>query len=289
MTSAGSEGIASAMTHTIRPVILSGGGAGTCLWPLSRDPYPKQFLPLTGECSLFQETVERAGQVAGAGSPLVVSNEDHRFLVAEQLREVGGESAGILLEPARRNTAPAIALAALEAAETDPQALLLVLPADHRVADEGAFAEAVATAAPEAVDGALVTFGVVPDGLETGFGYIRADQEAGSQEVRSVLEFVEKPDAQHAAAYLASDNYYWNSGMFLLRVDRYLAELDRHVPGIAEACRRAHAGAQRNRAQDVKAFVADLEARGRTEHVAHARPTGPGGATSLSPMPSAPR
>lgn len=232
------------MNAAIRPVILSGG-SGTRLWPLSRAQYPKQFLPLTGDRSLFQETVERAAQVSDSGAPLVVSNEEQRFLVAEQLLETGGEPGSILLEPAGRNTAPAIALAALEVVESDPKALLLVLPADHRIGQSDAFTEAVATASSAAKEGALVTFGVVPDYPETGFGYIRAGSETGDG-VRAVAEFVEKPDAERAEQYLAAGNYYWNSGMFLLRADRYLAELDHHAPSIAEACRRAHAGARRD-------------------------------------------
>jgi mannose-1-phosphate guanylyltransferase/mannose-6-phosphate isomerase len=233
------------MSFPIQPVILSGG-SGTRLWPLSRAQYPKQFLPLTGEQSLFQETVTRAAQVAGAEAPLVVSNEEQRFLVAEQLLELGTAHAGILLEPEGRNTAPAIALAALEAAESDPEALLLVLPADHRIEDAQAFADAVATAAPAAAEGALVTFGVVPSHPETGFGYIRAGAAEGGGAVLPVAEFVEKPDAERAEQYVASGEYFWNSGMFLLRADRYLAELEAHAPGIAEACRRAHAGARRD-------------------------------------------
>ncbi len=246
------------MDYPVVPVLLAGG-SGTRLWPLSRSQYPKQFLPLIGERSLFQETVDRSQQVTGARPPLVVGNEAQRFLLAEQLRAMGTDPTGILLEPSGRNTAPAIALAALEAAKSNPQALLLALPADHRIKDPATFAAAVATAIPAAEEGALVTFGVVPNRPETGFGYIRADREENRGGVFPVREFVEKPEAERAAEYLASGAYYWNSGLFLFRADRYWEELSQHAPAIAEAVERAHAEAQRD--QDfvrvkAKAFAA---------------------------------
>ena len=186
----------------ILPVILSGG-AGTRLWPLSRAGYPKQFLPLTGDASLFQLTLQRCAGVQGALAPLVVCNDDHRFLIAEQALESGRELSGILLEPLPRNTAPAIALAALYAAHLgaeDP--LLLVLPSDHVFADPAAFCAAVQEAVPAAQAGGLVTFGIVPDRPETGYGYIKAGLPSPATGL-VVERFVEKPDLATAGRYLA--------------------------------------------------------------------------------------
>jgi mannose-1-phosphate guanylyltransferase / mannose-6-phosphate isomerase len=219
------------------PVILSGG-AGTRLWPLSRELYPKQFLPLLGERTMIQETAARAAGLPGASAPVVVCNEAHRFLVAEQLRELGIAPRAILLEPAGRNTAPAVAVAALAAlagSKSDP--LLLVLPADHALADLPAFRRAVEAAIPAAREGRLVTFGVVPTRPETGYGYIR--QAAGEGAVRAVAQFVEKPDAARAREFAGSGDYFWNSGMFLLSARVYLDELGRHDPAMLAACRRA--------------------------------------------------
>jgi mannose-1-phosphate guanylyltransferase/mannose-6-phosphate isomerase len=224
------------------PVILSGG-AGTRLWPLSRELYPKQFLPLVGERTMIQETALRAAGLPGLSGPIVVCNEAHRFLVAEQLRQAGVEPRAIVLEPVGRNTAPAIAVAALAAVagsaarKGEDEPLLLVLPADHVLADVGAFRKAVSEALPAARAGRLVTFGVVPTGPETGYGYIR--QEAGSGAVRPVAEFVEKPDAARAQAYVESGDYFWNSGMFLLPARTYLEELGRLDPAMLAACRQA--------------------------------------------------
>ncbi|WP_240098606.1 mannose-1-phosphate guanylyltransferase/mannose-6-phosphate isomerase [Thermomonas flagellata] len=223
------------------PVILSGG-SGTRLWPLSRDAYPKQFLPLVGEDSMLQATWRRVAPLAAA-APIVVAGEEHRFMVAEQLREAGASAATILLEPVARNTAPAIAVAALEALRGGEDPLLLVLPSDHVIADPAGFRAAVQEAAPAARDGQLVTFGIVPDAPETGYGYIQA---APGQGVRAVRRFVEKPDAATAAAYLAAGDHYWNSGMFLLRASVYLEELARLQPAMLEACRHAHAQARRD-------------------------------------------
>ncbi|WP_460021317.1 mannose-1-phosphate guanylyltransferase/mannose-6-phosphate isomerase [Magnetospira thiophila] len=219
----------------IVPVILSGG-SGTRLWPLSRQAYPKQFLPLLGTDSLFQATVLRVSCLADYGNPLVVCNEAHRFLVAEQLKQLGVEAAGILLEPIGRNTAPAVACAALQACATDEEALLLVMPSDHVIGRHEAFVTAAAAAARAAAKGALVTFGVVPGGPETGYGYIRADRkgqsldEAGDLPVWPVKQFVEKPDLQTAEKYVSSGDYFWNSGMFMFRARSYLDELERHAP-----------------------------------------------------------
>jgi mannose-1-phosphate guanylyltransferase/mannose-6-phosphate isomerase len=229
----------------LQPVLLSGG-SGTRLWPLSREAYPKQFLPLAGKDTMLQATWSRVAPLAQA-RPIVVAGEDHRFLVAEQLRQMGAPGPAIVLEPAARNTAPAIAAAALQALEEgdggDP--LLLVLPSDHVVRDVEAFRRAVLAATPAAEAGALVTFGIVPTAPETGFGYIQAEA-GGSGGVRRVGRFVEKPDAATAQRYLAEGGYYWNSGMFLFRASRYLAELGRFRPDILEGARAAFAGARRD-------------------------------------------
>jgi len=222
----------------LQPVLLSGG-SGTRLWPLSREAYPKQFLPLVGEHTMLQDTWRRVAPLAGA-APIVVANEEHRFLAAEQLRLVGVEHAGLILEPVGRNTAPAIAAAALQAMAGGDDPLLLVLPSDHVVRDPEGFRAAVAAAVPAAEAGALVTFGIVPSAPETGFGYIQAADGDG---VRQVQRFVEKPDAATARGYLEAGGYFWNSGMFLFRASRYLAELERFRPDIVAAVRAAFAAA----------------------------------------------
>ncbi len=219
----------------LRPVLLSGG-SGTRLWPLSREAYPKQFLPLVGEETMLQATWERVGPLS-AQAPIVVANELHRFLVAEQLRQVGAPVPRILLEPVGRNTAPAIAVAALQALADGGDPLLLVLPSDHVVANVDAFRAAVRQASAVANDGALVTFGIVPTAPETGFGYIEGG--GAGDGVRAVKRFVEKPDAQTAQQYLDAGGYYWNSGMFLFRASRVLEELERFRPDIVAACRAA--------------------------------------------------
>ncbi|GAA3932896.1 mannose-1-phosphate guanylyltransferase/mannose-6-phosphate isomerase [Luteimonas lutimaris] len=226
----------------LQPVLLSGG-SGTRLWPLSREAYPKQFLPLAGERTMLQDTWLRVAGLAGDAAPLVVANEEHRFLAAEQLRQVGVEHAAIVLEPVGRNTAPAIAAAALQAMAGGDDPLLLVLPSDHVVRDADAFRDAVRAASPAAAEGALVTFGIVPESPETGFGYIQAEPGEG---VRRVLRFVEKPDADTARQYLEAGGYYWNSGMFLLRASRYLEELGRFRPDILAAVRAAFDAAKRD-------------------------------------------
>ncbi|HED4876768.1 TPA: mannose-1-phosphate guanylyltransferase/mannose-6-phosphate isomerase [Stenotrophomonas maltophilia] len=227
--------------NTVQPVILSGG-SGTRLWPLSREAYPKQFLPLAGELTMLQATWQRVAPIASRG-PLVIANEEHRFVAAEQLQQVGAEPAAIILEPVGRNTAPAIAVAALEATRDGADALLLVLPSDHVITDEAAFRAAVQAASSAAEAGKLVTFGIVPTGPETGYGYIKA---ADGQGVRAVERFVEKPNLETATGYVASGQYYWNSGMFLFKASRYLQELERLQPAMLSACRTAWEGARRD-------------------------------------------
>lgn len=222
----------------IYPVIMAGG-SGSRLWPLSRELYPKQFLKLDGAATMLQTTISRLQQLECA-PPLVICNEEHRFLVAEQLRHLGKLAHNIILEPAGRNTAPAIALAALTALQTSSEGedpLLLVLAADHVIRDEAAFTASVQQAIPHAEAGKLVTFGIVPTHAETGYGYIRRGAEQHG--AFAVAQFVEKPDAATAERYLASGEYYWNSGMFLFRASRFLAELKAFRPDIYQACQQA--------------------------------------------------
>lgn len=224
----------------LTPVLLSGG-VGSRLWPVSRETHPKQFLPLAGELSMLQETLQRTAGLEET-APLVVCNEEHRFMVAEQLRQVKIKASALILEPQGRNTAPAVALAAIQALATDPEALLLVLPADHLIQNVDAFAQAVSKAVPLAQQGRLMTFGVVPASPETGYGYIKCGA-ALEADLYELERFVEKPDSATAQAYLDSGNFLWNSGMFLLRAASYLEELGEHAPGILRACREAMAGA----------------------------------------------
>jgi mannose-1-phosphate guanylyltransferase/mannose-6-phosphate isomerase len=253
------------------PVILSGG-SGTRLWPLSRELYPKQFLPLVSEATMLQDTVRRLDGLDAAG-PIVVCNEQHRFIVAEQLRQIGVAQSGIVLEPLGRNTAPAVAVAALAAlnlvagtgtaaagaAAAAPQhrapnaparpsdaddPVLLVMPADHVLQDVPAFQAAVRAGLAAAREDKLVTFGIVPTKPETGFGYIR--RAAGRGPAHPIAEFVEKPDTERAERYVASGEYLWNSGMFMFRAQRFLAELGRFAPAMLAACQRAVAGASRD-------------------------------------------
>ncbi len=220
------------------PVVLSGG-SGTRLWPASRAMYPKQLLPLAGEHTMLQATVLRAAGVSDAAKRcIIVSNEAHRFSVAEQMNAIETR-AKILLEPEGRNTAPAVALAAYEILKDD-DALMLVMPADHVIKDVAAFTDAVNLGIDSARGGRLVTFGIVPNAAETGYGYIEA--EADNSRAVPVRSFVEKPDAETAEAYVESGRYFWNSGMFLFRASVYLAELRDKAPGIAEACERSMAG-----------------------------------------------
>jgi mannose-1-phosphate guanylyltransferase/mannose-6-phosphate isomerase len=221
------------------PVLLSGG-VGSRLWPVSRELYPKQFLPLADEkLSLFQQTLSRLDGMPALGEPIVVCNEEHRFLVAQQLRDLGHAGGSIILEPVGRNTAPAIALAAIDALRQTEDAVLLVLPADHVIRDRAALQRAAQLGMAQAAAGHLVTFGIVPDAPETGYGYIRRGA-ALDADVFAVSHFAEKPDLATANAYVASGDYFWNSGMFVFRADRYLEELATHAPKILETCRRAY-------------------------------------------------
>ena len=235
------------MTASIIPVILSGG-SGTRLWPLSRKLYPKQFIPITGDKSLFQTTVERVRDLENVNEALVICNDEHRFMAAEQLRRAG-LPAEIILEPAGRNTAPAITIAAMHALDRGPDVFLLVLPADHIVQDVEQFRLAVSRAVRVAAD-RLVTFGIVPDRAETGYGYIRYDEAApldpSSDGIYEVQEFVEKPDSETAGAYLESGRYLWNSGLFLFSAGLYLSEVKRLQAEIFEACREAYAKRKRD-------------------------------------------
>lgn len=232
----------------VQPVILCGG-SGTRLWPLSRTGFPKQFLVLSGNESLFQQAARRLAALGGDGvalaSPLIVGNEEHRFLTLEQLREIGQEPAALLLEPVGRNTAPAMTLAALAAMETGADPVLVVTPADQTVADAPAFAEALGAAVKEAADGTVVILGIRPDRPETGYGYIRA---TGKGPGLAVERFVEKPNQETAREYLADGHYYWNAGIFVLRASAWLAAIERFRPDIAEATRSAWAA----RARDAK-------------------------------------
>ncbi|NMW24607.1 mannose-1-phosphate guanylyltransferase/mannose-6-phosphate isomerase [Rhodanobacter denitrificans] len=223
------------------PLILSGG-SGTRLWPVSRKNLPKQFLELAGKGTLFQQAIARTQQLPNVAASIVVASEDHRFLAADQLLEAGIKGATIVLEPLARNTAPAIALGALQALQRDTDAVLLVLPADHLIGDTVAFADAVKQAAPLAEQGWLVTFGIRPDRPETGFGYIRRAEAIDGHGFR-VEQFVEKPDLATAESYLADGGYDWNSGMFLFKAARYLEELAAHAPAMLAAVREAHAKA----------------------------------------------
>ena len=228
------------------PVILSGG-SGTRLWPMSRTLYPKQLLRLLGEDSLLQQTVRRVADADRFARPLLVANEEHRFIVAEQLREIRAPSQALLLEPVGRNTAPAACVAAMMLAESEPDALMLLLPSDHIIADEAAFAAAVERAATAARAGALATFGITPERPETGYGYIRRGAPVdGIAGVFRVAEFVEKPGSALAEHFVASGEHFWNGGMFLFPVALFLDELERIRPDIVGACRQALAAARRD-------------------------------------------
>ena len=228
----------------IQPVVLSGG-SGTRLWPLSREKYPKQLLPLIGEDSLLQATVRRVDGIPGAdiAAPLVVSNEEYRFVIAEQLRLMNRPGT-VVLEPVGRNTAPALAIAALAAMKNGADPVLLVMPADHVITDVAAFIAVVGQGARIADTGAVVTFGITPDAPETGYGYIQAGDAfaaGGVESARRIARFVEKPDLKTAQEYLAQGTYLWNSGLFMVRASVWLAALEQCRPDILSACKVAFA------------------------------------------------
>jgi mannose-1-phosphate guanylyltransferase / mannose-6-phosphate isomerase len=232
------------------PVVLCGG-SGTRLWPLSREHFPKQFVSLPSNRSLFQDTVSRLEGLPGVQAPLIVTHEEHRFLVSEQLRQMNQAPSAILLEPQALNTAPALTLAALWAKAHQPEALLLVMPSDHAIHDAAAFRALLPRAAELAQAGKIVTFGIVPDRPETGYGYIRADGEM-------ILGFVEKPDTTTARTYLDKGGYLWNSGMFVLTAQTWLEQLLRYDKEMLMACEKAFAQGQ----SDIDFFRPQREAFG---------------------------
>ncbi len=219
----------------IIPIILAGG-TGSRLWPLSRESYPKQLLTLVGENSLLQETIKRIAQIQDIEEPIVICNHQYRFLVAEQMLEMGIAHPKLILEPTGRNTAPAIAMAALliQKCYPDQNPRLLILPADHLIQEEDRFTAAINLAAPYAAEH-LLTFGIQPSYAETGYGYIQAEAQAGAT-VLPILQFIEKPSKEKAESYLQQKNYYWNSGLFLFSAQVYLDELTHFAPEIAAAC-----------------------------------------------------
>jgi mannose-1-phosphate guanylyltransferase / mannose-6-phosphate isomerase len=249
----------STTTIDVVPVVMAGG-SGTRLWPLSRAGYPKQFLVLSGNTSLFQQAVERLQGLAGSdiavGGALVVGNEEHRFLVLDQLREMRAEPSAVLLEPMGRNTAPAVTLAALQARSAGADPVMVVVPADATVTNTPAYLAAVRGAVHDAAAGAIAILGVTPDRPETGYGYIRAEGAAPSYRV---ARFVEKPDLATAQDYLATGGYFWNAGMFVLKASTWLAALERFRPDIAAACAAAHA-AQSSDAKFVRPGKAEFAA-----------------------------
>jgi mannose-1-phosphate guanylyltransferase/mannose-6-phosphate isomerase len=224
------------MSQAIIPVILSGG-SGTRMWPLSRSHYPKQFLPLVTEQTLLQDTVTRLPVDLNIGAPMVICNQDHRFMVAEQLQQIHVKPSAIILEPFGRNTAPAVAMAALSA--NSPDDVLLILAADHAIFNHKALGDAIAYAADVAASGSLVTFGIVATSPETGYGYIQRGSAMKNGKGFKVKSFVEKPDLKTAQKYLESGDYYWNSGMFAFKAGRFLEELKKHRPDILAACRKS--------------------------------------------------
>ena len=240
----------------LQPVILSGG-AGTRLWPLSREHYPKQFLPLAGDETLLQETVRRVRPADGplsdidAAEPVVVCNEEHRFLVAEQLRQIDVVPAGIILEPVGRNTAPALTVAALHAVKEGGDAVLFVMPADHVIKDVATLHQAIETGYRLAEQDHFVTFGIVPTAPETGYGYIQRGEPLNDVSPHTSLltphalaRFAEKPDAATAACYVENGQYYWNSGMFMMKASNWLAAIEHFNPEMAAACRHAYESGQ---------------------------------------------
>ncbi len=228
----------------ITPVLLSGG-SGTRLWPMSRTLYPKQLLPLVTQDSMLVDTARRF-VADGFSAPMVICNEEHRFIVAEQLRKAGIEPSGIVLEPFGRNTAPAAAVAALVVAERDPQGLVLLQASDHAMSKPEALVAAVRSSAEAAKAGFIVTFGITPSYAETGYGYIQCGQREVSPGVLAVERFVEKPDKATAERYLQEGDFVWNASLFLYRADTFLAEMERHNPAMLAACRKAVSAAKRD-------------------------------------------
>ena len=218
------------------PIVLSGG-SGSRLWPLSRTLLPKQFLPLVSKRTMLQDTVSRLEGLSGLSAPIVVCSSEHRFLAADQLQRIGIRPLTQILEPVGRNTAPAVAVAAMSAIEQAADPVILVLPADHLIRDEKAFHEAIERGVEQAQSGKLVTFGIVPEAPETGYGYI--ERGKGDDGCYEVARFIEKPDAERAAQFLSTGGFYWNSGMFMFRAARYLEELDRYRRDILEASRKS--------------------------------------------------
>lgn len=224
------------------PVILAGG-TGTRLWPLSRELSPKQFIELPGnQGSLFRQTLRRVKYLEESAEAIVVCNDDHQFLVNEQLQSEGFKNSTLLLEPIGRNTAPAVALAALRAIDSGNDPILLVLPADHQIANVEAFKDAVSEGIELALEGNLVTFGIVPDAPETGYGYIQKSERLSIGPGYKVEQFVEKPDSETAQEYIATGDYFWNSGMFMFSAKNYLTELLQYAPDIALSCNDAYSG-----------------------------------------------
>jgi mannose-1-phosphate guanylyltransferase / mannose-6-phosphate isomerase len=232
------------MGQKIVPVILSGG-SGTRLWPMSRSLYPKQLLPLTGNDTMLQATARRTSDPNGFAAPIIVTGEDHRFLIADQLKDIGVTPAAIVLEPAARNTAPAIALAAHLIAAEDADALMLVMPSDHVITNVAAFRAAIDALAPAVGAGRLATFGITPTGPETGYGYIKLGVPLQNiNKVNDIERFVEKPDRQTAEAYVADGGYAWNSGIFLFKAKAYLSQLETLEPEMFHACTTAMAASK---------------------------------------------
>lgn len=254
----------------LQPVILSGG-SGTRLWPLSREQYPKQLLQLVGDGTMLQVAARRlngfAGRLLLASEPIVVCNEEYRFITAEQLRSGGCPSGQIILEPFGRNTAPALTLAALQSLRVEKDAVLLVMPADHVIGDVPAFHRAVDVALGAALDGAMVTFGIVPERAETGYGYIRSGPEV-AEGIHEVAAFVEKPDAATAAAYVASGEYLWNSGLFMVRASSWMRAIGHFNPDMANACTLALDGAAQD--ADFVRIVRDVFAQCPSDSIDYA-------------------
>lgn len=222
----------------ITPVLLSGG-TGSRLWPLSREAFPKQLLPLLGQKTLLQETLQRVTDSPWFGPPVVIANAEHRFLIAEQLRDIGCSESRIIIEPFARNTCPAATVASIIAEREEPDSIVLVMPADHSIGDVAAFHEAIQIGLDAARDGAFVLFGITPTSAATGYGYIHYGESIGERAIHRVLSFKEKPDLNTAKTYLASGTYTWNSGIFLLPARRFLEAVSQLEPQLFQACSQA--------------------------------------------------